>query len=258
MRYALATLALLTSTALAPAALHTETVEYKDGDTVLEGYLVYDDEIAGKRPGVLLIHEWFGHNPYVRQRAEMVAKLGYVAFALDMYGKGELAKNSKDAAKLAAPFKEDRDMMRERAAAGLAVLRKDPHVDPTRLAVMGYCFGGTCSLELARSGAALVGVVTFHANLATPDPAKKFKAKVLVLHGADDPIVPRKEVAAFEKEMKAAKADWQFVSYGGAVHSFTNRMAGNDPTQGVAYNAKADARSWEALKAFFAEIFAKK
>jgi dienelactone hydrolase len=254
----LALLSLLLATA-ARAAVHTEKIQYKHDGKTLEGFLAYDDAAKGKRPGVLVVHEWTGHNPYVRKRAEQLARLGYVAFALDMYGKGVLAKNRQEAAKLAAPFKEDRKMMRERAAAGLDVLRKQPQVDTNRLAAIGYCFGGTTVLELARGGADLAGVVSFHGDLSSPNPedAKNIKGKVLALHGADDPFVPAKVVAAFEKEMRDAGVDWQLVMYGGAVHSFTNKEAGSDNKTGAAYNAKADHRSWEAMKMFFNEIFKK-
>jgi dienelactone hydrolase len=241
----------------ASAALHTETVEYKHGDVVLEGYLAYDDAVTGKRPGVLVVHEWTGHNPYVRKRAEQLAQLGYVAFALDMYGKGVHAKDAQDAAAKASVFKDNRALMRARATAGLDVLRQNSRVDPKRVAAIGYCFGGTTALELARGGADLVGVVSFHGGLGTPTPAdaKNIKGKVLVLHGADDPFVPAKEVAAFEDEMKNAKVDLHIVKYPGAVHSFTNSGAGNDNSRGTAYNAKADKESWEAMKAFFKDVF---
>jgi dienelactone hydrolase len=260
MRFTLSVSAVLATASVASAALHTETVKYRHGDVELEGYLAYDEQQIGKRPGVLVIHEWWGHNAYARQRAEMVARLGYVAFALDMYGKGVQAKDPQDAAKKASVFKKDRALMRARAAAGLAILAANPRVDAKRLAAMGYCFGGTTSLELARSGADLSGTVCFHGNLATPNPedAANIKGKVLVLHGADDPVVPPAEVAAFEDEMRDAKVDWQLVTYGGAVHGFTNRMAGSNPKRGMAYNARADTRSWEAMKTFFAEIFGKK
>jgi len=222
---------------------------------VLEGYLAYDDSFQGKRPGVLVVHEWNGHNPYVRKRAEQLARLGYVGFALDMYGKGVRAKDAKEAAALAAIYKGDRKLMRARAAAGLDVLRNHARVDRTRLAAIGYCFGGTTVLELARSGADLVSVVSFHGGLDTPTPgdARNIKGKVLALHGGDDPYVPTKQVEAFQEEMRKGGVDWQFVSYGGAVHSFTNPEAGSDNSKGAAYNERADRRSWEAMKAFFAE-----
>lgn len=239
----------------ARAEVKAEVVEYRHGDAVLEGYLAYDAAFAGKRPGVLVVHEWMGHNPYVRKRAEQLARLGYVAFALDMYGKGVRAKDAKEAAALAGKFKADRPLMRARAGAGLDVLRKQARVDPFRLAAIGYCFGGTTALELARSGADLVSVVSFHGGLDTPTPAdaRNIRGKVLALHGGDDPNVPPKQVDAFQEEMRKGGVDWQFVSYGGAVHRFTNPDAGSDNSKGAAYNERADRRSWEAMKGFFAE-----
>jgi dienelactone hydrolase len=239
----------------AQAEMKSEVVEYRHGDVVLEGYLAYDDLIRGKRPGVLVAHEWNGHNLYVRKRAERLARLGYVAFALDMYGKGVRAKDAKEAAALAGIYKGDRALMRARAAAGLNVLRSRPETDPMRLTAIGYCFGGTTVLELARSGADLVSVVSFHGGLDTPTPgdARNIKGKVLVLHGGDDPFVPANQVEAFQEEMRKGGVDWQFVSYGGAVHSFTNPESGSDNSKGLAYNERADRRSWNAMKTFFAE-----
>jgi len=237
------------------AELRTEVVEYKDRDVTLEGYMAYDDMFQGKRPGVLVAHEWQGHNAYVRRRAEQLARLGYIAFALDIYGKGVLAKDAKEAAALAGKYKKDRKLMRERAAAGLDVLRKHPLVDPARLAAIGYCFGGTVVLELARSGADLRSVVTFHGGLDTPTPedARNIRGKVLALHGGDDPYVTPAQVSAFEEEMRKGGVDWQLVTYGGAVHGFTNPDNGSDNSKGVAYNERADRRSWQAMKAFFSE-----
>lgn len=239
----------------ARAEVKTEVVEYRDGDVVLEGYLAYDDSFRGKRPGVLVVHEWDGHTPYVRRRAEQLARLGYVAFASDIYGKGVLAKDAKEAAALAGIYLGDRKLLRGRASAGLDVLRNRPEVDPKRLAAIGYCFGGTTVLELARSGADLASVVSFHGllNTQTPGDARNIKGKVLVLHGGDDPYVPMKQVEAFQEEMRNGGVDWQFVTYGGAVHRFTNPEAGNDNSKGAAYNERADRRSWEAMKDFFAE-----
>ncbi len=252
---ALAAGLLLSGAAAAQAEIRTEVVEYTDGDVTLEGYMAYDDFYQGKRPGVLVAHEWVGHNPYVRKRAEQLARLGYVAFALDMYGKGVLAKDAKEAAALAGKYKSDRKLMRTRAAAGLAVLGKHPMVDVSRLAAIGYCFGGTVVLELARGGADLRSVVTFHGGLDTPTPqdARNIRGKVLALHGGDDPFVPPAQVAAFEEEMRKGGVDWQLFSYGGAVHSFTNPDAGNDNSKGAAYNERADRRSWQAMKSFFSE-----
>lgn len=244
----------------AHAGLHTETVEYKQGDTALEGYLAYDDSLKGKLPGVLIVHEWTGLGPYVKKRAEQIAALGYAGFAIDIYGKGIRPKDAKEAAAQAGLYRADRQLMRERAKAGLEELKKHAVVDPGRIAAMGYCFGGGVALELARSGADIAGAVSFHGNLDTPHPedAGNIKARILVCHGADDPVVPQEQVSAFQNEMRAAHTDWQMISYGNAVHSFTNPDSGNDPSKGAAYNKAADRRSWEAMKSFFKEIFANK
>ena len=238
-------------------AVRTEVVDYRHGDAILEGYLAYDDSIQGKRPGVIVVHEWWGINNYARMRTEQLAKLGYIAFAIDMYGKDVRAKDAKEAGSLSSTYRSDRALMRSRASAGLEVLKNHSLTDVNRIAAIGYCFGGTTVLEMARSGAQLVGVVSFHGGLGTPNPedAKNIKGKVLVLHGADDPAVPPDQVIAFQDEMRKANVDWYFVSYGGAVHSFTNPDSGNDPSRGAAYNEKADKRSWEAMKHFFAETF---
>ncbi len=238
----------------------TRTVEYRQGDTVLEGYLAYDDAIAGKRPGVLVVHEWTGLGEYVRKRAVQLARLGYVAFCADIYGKGVRPKTPAEAGREAGKYRSDRQLLRARAGAGLDALRKDPRVDPARIAAIGYCFGGTAVLELARSGAQLNGVVSFHGGLDTQNPAdgKNIRTRVLVLHGADDPRVPQQQVAAFQEEMRQGDVDWQMVFYGGAVHSFSNPESGSDPSRGAAYNEQADRRSWEAMKSFFTEIFAGK
>lgn len=244
----------------AQARIVTKTVEYRQGNTALEGYLAYDDSVKGKRPGVLVIHEWTGINPYIKKRVEQLAALGYVAFAADIYGKGVRPSTPELAGKEAAKYRgKDRSLIRARGAAGLDKLASYPQVDTGRLAVIGYCFGGTAALELARSGANLRGTVSFHGGLDTPVPADalKIRGKVLALHGADDPHVPPEQVAAFQQEMRMAKVNWEMVYYGGAVHSFTNPDSGNDPTKGVAYNAQADRRSWEEMRLFFAEIFAK-
>ncbi|MBI4650016.1 dienelactone hydrolase family protein [Candidatus Desantisbacteria bacterium] len=238
------------------AKLRTEVVDYKHGNTELEGYLAYDDDVKGKRPGVLVVHEWWGHNKYVRKRAEQIARLGYIAFALDMYGKGKIAKDFKEAGSLAGIYRSDRALMRARANAGLDVLKKHNLTDTDKIAAIGYCFGGTTVLELARGGALLSGVVSFHGSLDAPNYDKKeIKAKVLVLHGGDDKSVKPEHMSGFQDEMRKSNADWQVYIYGGAVHSFTNPDSGNDPSKGVAYNEKADKRSWEAMKLFFAEIF---
>ncbi len=241
----------------AAAAIQHETLTYQHAGQTFKGDLVYDDAIATKRPGVLVVHEWKGLVPLTRRQAEAVAKLGYVALAADMYGDGRMAKDNQEAAKWATALRQDRPLMRARAQAALDALKKHPRVDGDRLAAMGYCFGGGVALELARSGAPLRGTVSFHGNLDTPNPAdaRNIKGQVLVLHGADDPMVPAEQVAAFQSEMRNAKVDWQMNTYGGAVHSFTNPESGNDPSKGVAYNEKADKRSWEALTSFLKRIF---
>jgi dienelactone hydrolase len=258
MKLMIAASAVFVLAGMCRAAVHTETVSYKAGDTDCEGFIAYDDAQPGRRPGVLVIHEWLGLNDYAKKRSVQLAELGYVAFACDMYGKGVRGTSPQDGPKLSAPLKENRFLMRQRATAGLAVLRGNAKVETTKIAAIGYCFGGTSALELARGGANVVGVVGFHAGLSTNLPAKpgEVKAKVLVCHGADDPHVPPAEVAAFEEEMRKAGADWQLNSYGGAVHGFTNPSA-NDKAHGVAYNAEADRRSWQAMKDFFAEVFGK-
>lgn len=239
------------------AEIRREKVEYREGDTVLEGLVVLDDAVAGKRPGILVVHQWKGLGDYESRRAEMLAKLGYVAFCADIYGRGIRPADAGEAGKLAGKYKADRPLLRARVQAALAELRKHPLVDVQRTAALGYCFGGTTVLELARDGAPILGVVSFHGGLGTPLPAApgKATARVLALHGADDPFVPPAEVDGFEKEMRNAGIDWQLVSYGGAVHSFTDSGAGNDNSKGAAYNERADRRSWEAMKAFFAELF---
>ena len=250
-----ALLAAVLLAAPAGAKLRTKVVEYKDGDKVLQGYAAWDDGFHDTRPGILVVHEWWGHGPYARRRAEMLAKEGYTAFALDMYGKGVYAADHEQAGKLAGAFFSDRTAMRRRAMLGLDELKKLPYVDSKKLAAIGYCFGGTTVLELARMGADLKGVASFHGNLATPTPATAApKAKIAVFQGGDDTwTLPG--LAGFEDEMRKVKADWQVTTYGGAVHGFTVAEAGNDPSKGMAYDKNADGRSWKSLQDFFAEIF---
>ena len=259
MKYLVPAFTVLVAAMNANGEVRTETVEYKQGGVTMIGYAAWDDAIPGKRPGVLVVHEWYGLNDYAKSRARQLAQLGYVALAVDMYGNGVTAKDPAEAGKLATALRNDRPLMRARAQAALETLRKNPHCDPRRVAAIGYCFGGGVALELARSGADIAGVVSFHGNLDTPNPddAKNIKAKVLVLHGADDPHVNAEQVANFQQEMRKAKVDWQMIAYGGAVHSFTNPDSGDDPSRGVAYNAAADRRSWQAMRTFFDEIFKK-
>ncbi len=240
----------------AQAKLVTKTVEYKQGDTTLEGYLAYDDSFSGKRPGILIVHQWMGLTDYEENRAVMLANLGYVAFCADIYGKGIRPQNYKDAGAEATKYKTDRALLRLRVNAGLDELKKCDLVDTKRIAAIGYCFGGTTVIELARSGAELNGIVSFHGGLDSPTPAdgKNIKCKVLVCHGADDPFEKPEDLTAFEKEMRDANVDWRLIKYGGAVHSFTQPMA-DGSLPGAKYNARADQRSWADMKSFFAEIF---
>lgn len=235
----------------------TEYVQYKDGDVLLEGYIAYDGTISGERPAVLVVHDWMGVGDFVKSKCEELAKLGYFAFAADIYGKENTPKSREDAGKQAGIYKQDRELMRKRVNLALEELKKNKLVIKDKIASIGYCFGGTVSLELARSGADIKGAVSFHGGLETPNlnDAKNIKSKVLALHGADDPFVPEEQILTFQKEMREANVDWQFISYSGAVHSFTNPNSGNDNSKGAAYNEKADKRSWKAMKLFFDEIF---
>ncbi len=239
------------------AAVKTEVIEYKLGNTTLEGYLAYDDAKTGVRPGVVIVHQWRGLTENEKMRARMLAELGYVALAVDVYGKGVRPATSEEASREAGKYYADTKLLRERLQAGLQTLLANKRVDAKRVAAIGYCFGGSAVLELARAGAPLAGVVSFHGGLKTSNPADaaNIKGKVLVCHGAEDSYVPMADVQAFMEEMKAANVDYQFIAYSGAVHSFTQKEAGDDKTKGSAYNANADRRSWQAMKDFFAEIF---
>ena len=242
----------------AHAALVEKAVIYHQGGATLEGYHVYDDAVAGKRPAILVVHQWTGLTDHEKGRSRALAELGFNVFAADIYGKG-IRPQPPEAGTEAGKFKGDRVLFRARLMAGLDWLKADERTEVKKIAAIGYCFGGTGVLELARSGAAVAGVVSFHGALdAAPGflaQPGKVKAKVLVLHGADDPYAPAEQVAAFEKEFTAAKADWQLVLYSGAVHAFTQKEAGNDNSKGAAYNEAADRRSWAAALAFFAELF---
>lgn len=243
-------------THMAHGKIVTRTVEYKEGNTILEGFLAYDDAKKEKRPGVLVVHEWNGLGDYVKKRTQDLAKLGYVAFAADIYGRGVRPADPKASGETSSIYKKNRTLFRARLLAGLEEVKKQKEVDPKRLAAIGYCFGGTGVLELARTGADVRGVVSFHGGLDSPTPedGKKIKAKVLVLHGADDPFVSERDIKNFENELRSGGVDWQLIKYSKAVHTFTNPAAGSDPSKGSAYNADADRRSWAAMMAFFKEV----
>ena len=234
-----------------------EPLAYQEGPTKLAGYLAQPSAAKGKVPGVLVIHQWMGLSDHERRVSDDLAKLGYVALAADLYGEGVRPKTGGEAGKLAGSFKGDRALYRRRVSAALEALKAQKGVDPSRLAVIGYCFGGTGALEAARAGLPVKGVVSFHGGLDVPADyaAGPISAKVLVCHGADDPFVPAKDVAAFQDEMRKSKADYVFVGYAGAVHAFTQKEAGNDNSKGAAYNEAAHRRSWDHMKAFFQEIF---
>jgi len=237
--------------------MRAESLEYKDGDVTLKGFVALDDQSNHKRPGILVMPEAFGLGKQAKDRALRLASLGYAALAGDPYGNGLEVSDLQEAIKHAGAIREDNTKFRQRIRAGLDALMALPQVDTDRLVVMGYCMGGSCSLEMARDGAPLKGVVSFHGALETESPAEpgKVQAKVLVCHGADDPFVPVEHVNAFEEEMTRAGVDWQVISYGGTVHSFTNPEA-DGSIEGICYNKQADERSWQAMQAFFDEIFA--
>ena len=237
----------------ASAAIKVQTTDYQQGGTTLEGWLVYDDAKHAKRPGVVIFPAWNGPTDEEKARAEMLAKIGYVAFVADVYGKGIRPKGFKDAAAESDKYMKDRTLLRSRAEAALDQLRKSPLVDSSKLAAIGYCFGGAGALDLARSGAPLAITVTFHGDLTSPTPEddKNIKGRVVAMHGAADPIVGPKEQDEFKKAMTDAHVDWELILYGGAYHSFTQKSAGNDPSHGAAYNAQADKRSWEELTRLF-------
>ena len=238
----------------------TKEVSYQQDGTKLVGYLAYDDAIKGKRPGILVVHEWWGHNDYARSRARQLAKLGYVAFSLDMYGDGKTADHPKDAGRFAGQVKNNMDVAEARFNAARAQLVANKLTDSSKVAAIGYCFGGGIVLEMARRGADMKGVVSFHGSLGTNAPAQKGKvnSKVLVFNGADDPFVKPESISAFKQEMKQAEVDATFVNIPGAKHSFTNPGAtanGKKFNLPLEYNAEADKNSWSQMLKFFDKLF---
>ena len=255
MRFLIACLLALPA-AWAHAGLIKKTVEYKDakGET-FEGYLVYPDAKKAKFPGVLMVHDWMGVTDKVKGNADRVAELGYAVFTADVYGKKGQPKNMDEAGKTAGIYKKDRRLFRERLNLALQTMEKQNVVDASKVGAIGYCFGGTGVIELARSGAKVATVISVHGGLDSPTPAdgKNVKARVLALHGGDDPFVPAKDVEAFAKEMRDAKVDWELIAYGGAVHGFTDKTAGTDNSKGMAYNERADKRSFEEIQHTFGQ-----
>lgn len=237
-------------------------VDYSAGGTTLKGYLAYDNNFTGRRPGVLVVHEWWGHNEYARRRARMLAELGYVALAVDMYGDGKQASHPDDAGKFSGEIKKNMALGRQRFGAAMKVLKGDTHTDPKRIGAVGYCFGGGVVLQMARDGIDLDGVASFHGGLSTTAPAKKgaVKAKVLVLNGGSDSFITPEQIEGFKKEMSGAGADFRFISYPGALHSFTNPDADSFAKKfkiPLGYNPEADKKSWEEMKKFFHNVFSK-
>ncbi len=242
------------------AALKSQEIVYRVGDKEFTGYLVYDDAIKGKRPGVLVVHEWWGLNDYARKRADMLAQMGYTAFALDMYGTGKVADHPDDAKGFMQAVTSDMPEAEKRFDKAKMILQRQPTVDARHIAAIGYCFGGGIVLHMARAGDDLDGVVSFHGSLGTEVPATKgrIKARVLVFTGAADPFAPAEVVAAFEQEMQAAGADYELVSYPGVKHSFTNPDADKLAERfgmPLAYDKHADEASWQQTRTFLAEIF---
>ncbi|MDH3934071.1 MAG: dienelactone hydrolase family protein [Gammaproteobacteria bacterium] len=253
--------AVILAIAIAPlqAAVVGKEVSYQTGDTVMKGYLAYDDALTGKRPGILVVHEWWGHNSYARKRAEMLAGLGYTAMAVDMYGGGKTADHPDNAGKFATAVRQNQDMMQARFNAARHYLNSHETVDPELNAAIGYCFGGSVVLSMARSGADLDGVVSFHGGLdGLPPVADKVTAKILVANGADDPFVSKESIELFKKEMETAGADFEFINYPGARHSFTNPEAnvfGEKFGLPLEYNAETDKASWQKMQQFLDSIF---
>jgi dienelactone hydrolase len=240
--------------------IQSEEVTYTAGDTTLVGYMAWDANEEGPRPGVLVVHQWWGHSDYVRRRARMLAELGYTALALDMYGEGRHADHPEDAMKFMNESMANIDVAKGRFMAAYELLKQHGTTNPNDIAAIGYCFGGAVVLHMARFGTDLDGVVSFHGNLATEAPAQKgaVKGKLLVLHGAEDPLVPPEQVTAFKKEMEVAEVDYVFIEYPGAKHAFTDQAAtekGKKHKMPLEYDAKADEQSWAEMSKFLEALF---
>lgn len=256
----IAVVSLLTISITANAKVVTKVIPYTLNGVTMTGYYAYDNAIKGKRPGVLVVHEWWGHDDYARKRVRMLASLGYSAFALDMYGTGKLAKHPENAKKFMMEVTSNMGIARERYKKGLAILKAQDNTNVSKLAAVGYCFGGGVVLDMARQGLGLKGVASFHGSIATKEPAQKdkVKASVLVMNGADDPFVTKEQIVAFKKEMKDANVKFEFVNYKDTKHSFTNPKAdvfGKKFKMPLEYNADSDKKSWVKMQAFFKDIF---
>ena len=242
------------------AEIVTEEINYSDGETNMKGYIAYDNSQKAKRPGVIVVHEWWGHNDYAKKRARMLAELGYNAIALDMYGNGKIASHPKDAGMFSGEVKKNMAVAEKRFMAAYKSLQNLKTVDKNKISAIGYCFGGGIVLEMARRGVDLDGVVSFHGSLGTNDVAKKgkVKAKVLVLNGAADPFVKAESIDAFKKEMDAASVEYKFINYPGAKHAFTNTDADKFGEQfkiPLAYQKDADEKSWDEMKQFLNNLY---
>lgn len=257
LKIVVALILFLAAVGTAHSAVVTETVTYQHGGQRLQGVLAWDDSISGRRPGVLVVHEWWGLNDYVKDRARQLAELGYVAFALDMYGVGKVTEHPSQAGEWMKTITENVELWRHRAMAGLSVLKNADHVDPDRVAAIGYCFGGSTVQQLAYAGADLRGVVSFHGSPLLPgeDEIEQVRSKILICHGAADPFTKPEQLQTYLTEMGRSGLDWQFIAYGGARHGFTNPGADAKGMEALAYDRRADMRSWAHMKLFFEEIF---
>jgi dienelactone hydrolase len=246
---------LLLLSSAAQAAIKVDPVEYKQGDTTLKGVMVYDDALSGKRPGVMVVHEWWGLNDYARARARMLAERGYVAFAIDMFGGGKTTEHPQEAGEWSGALAANHDMAVARFMAAYDLFQKNARVDPTKIAAIGYCMGGSVVLGMALDGVDLKGVASFHGGLPQEPGKGPVKASILVCHGAADAFSSPEAIQKFQTILTDAGADWEFISYGGAKHSFTNPGADARGIPGLAYNAAADHRSWATLMDFLGEVF---
>lgn len=233
--------------------MKTQQIEYTHDGKVLEAFVAFD-EAKEKAPGILIFHAWKGRDDFVLEKAKWISSFGYVGIAVDMYGKGVLGSSTEENAKLMQPFMDDRKFLLNRMAAGLKVAIDHPRVDKTKLGAVGFCFGGLCALDLARSGAPIQGAISLHGLLTPPDYPTTSKAKILVLHGHDDPMVPPEQVLAFEEEMTKANIDWQVHVYGQTMHAFSNPIA-NSPENGTVYSEVAEKRALQSVENFFSEIY---